>query len=52
MEQDCLTLLVQLAGLVASQHQRTIKRESAAPEIMTSLVLPFLQFVTDSQGLV
>ena len=52
MEQDSLTLLIQLAGLVQSQHSQSIRRAEAAPELMVSLVLPFVQFITDSQEVI
>ena len=47
MDEDCLALLIQLAGLISSHHQQSIKREDGAPELMVSLVVPYLQFITE-----
>ena len=44
-----LNLVIQLAHLVSTQHSQALKRQQAAPELMVSLVLPFVQYVTDKQ---
>ena len=47
LDPESLSLLVQLAGLIQSQHLQTIGRGEAVSELMVSLIMPFIQYVAE-----
>ena len=50
MEHDCLIMIVELTSLVASQHSSCLKQGKAVPEMMVSLIMPFLKFISEQQS--
>ena len=52
LDQESLSLLVQVAGLIQTQHLQAMTRGEAVGELMVSLIIPFIQFVAEKQDLI
>ena len=52
LDQESLSLLVQVAGLIQTQHLQAMARGEAVGELMVSLIIPFIQYVGEKQDLI
>ena len=52
LDQESLSLLVQVAGLIQTQHLQAMARGEAVGELMASLIIPFIQYVGEKQDLI
>ena len=52
LDQESLSLLVQVAGLIQTQHLQAMARGEAVGELMVSLIIPLIQYVGEKQDLI